>query len=176
MIKIALVGTSGSGKDYLASILMNGYNFKRAAFADPLREVCSSIFNIGEYGSDELKDTVIPEYGVTARNIWIHMSNSIRHLDDNIWIARTVNKIESMSGSNIVVTDCRTFPEMKALRKNGFKFVYIVRPENSKELNDYDMKNTVHLNLLCDFSYRNSNDRTIEEFMEAINRNFSLNL
>jgi adenylate kinase family enzyme len=173
-MRIALVGVAGSGKDYLASILIKNLGFNRVSFADPLRAVCASIFDIGEYASDDKKDTIIEQYGMTAREIWIKVSATIRSIDDNIWIGKTLDLINQYGDDeNIIITDCRTITEMQALHELGFKFIWINRRENTKPLNQYDIDNTLQLSAYLSRSqhwvYDNDNYKDENEFIEYVN-------
>lgn len=57
---ISLSGLKGSGKDTVADVLIKKFNFKRLSLADPLKELCSSVFNlpINTFHDVDLKDTV----------------------------------------------------------------------------------------------------------------------
>ena len=150
--KLALIGIAGSGKDYIAKTLPH----HRVAFADPLRELCISLFpDLAQYTSDDKKDQLIPHYGLTARQIWIKISKTVREVDDNIWINRTVDKITRLGETQIVVTDCRTLTEFTILNALGFHTVWIDNPKNTKPLNQYDKENTMLLKHQCSELYEN---------------------
>lgn len=57
---ISLSGLKGSGKDTVADVLINKFNFKRLSLADPLKELCSSVFNlpINTFHDVALKDAL----------------------------------------------------------------------------------------------------------------------
>jgi adenylate kinase family enzyme len=172
-MKLALVGVAGSGKDYLASILIKNLGFNRVSFADPLRAVCASIFDIGDYASDDKKDTIIEQYGMSAREIWIKMSATIRSIDDDIWIDKTADLINQYGDDeNIIITDCRTVRETYALHNLGFKFIWINRPENTKPLNQYDIDNTLKIAHFFQWVYNNDNYKDENEFIEYVKNIF----
>jgi hypothetical protein len=152
--KVALIGIAGSGKDYIGALLQH----TRVAFANPLREVCAQLYPIIKpYYEDHLKDTIIPEYSMSARQIWIKISATVRSIDDTVWIKRTQAKIQQheRGGHNIVVTDCRTLNELQTLKELGFYCVWIDNPTNSRPVNQYDLDNTVNLKDLCNQTYLN---------------------
>ena len=55
---ISLSGLKRSGKDCCADILVNKFKFKKISFAEPLRSLCSKVFEIPveTFLSDELKE------------------------------------------------------------------------------------------------------------------------
>jgi hypothetical protein len=61
---IAVSGFKGSGKDLLASHLVQKYSFKRVSFADPLKDMVSDLFDIPrEYLDDpKLKEQPLFQY------------------------------------------------------------------------------------------------------------------
>jgi len=60
---IALSGRARSGKDTCADILVSKHNFTKISLADPIRELCSKVFNIpvSTFLSDELKEKPFEE-------------------------------------------------------------------------------------------------------------------
>lgn len=163
---IALIGMAGSGKDFLAAHLVKELQYTRVAFADPLRRTCAAIFDLDEWQSDELKDTIIPKYGKSARQIWLDMSATIRSIDNDIWINQTVDEISEYD--KVIISDCRTENEMKVLRDLGFTFIWITRLDNPKEPNSYDIENTAKLKHLVDYYYDNSYNRDLRNLINFI--------
>ena len=55
---VCLSGVKRSGKDSAANVLVKEYNFQSIALADPIRELCSKVFDIpvSTFLSDELKE------------------------------------------------------------------------------------------------------------------------
>jgi hypothetical protein len=174
MSGIALIGPAGCGKDYLGGILVKDHGYTRVAFADPLRDVAGDLFpKTKDWLTPDKKDMVIPEYGLSARDIWIKLSKTIRDIDDNIWVNRTLDNISKISG-DIVLTDCRTRAEMVALEGVGFKFVYIESALNNKQSNMYDILNTNTLRSLCSNIYHNSDGVSYKSNDEWISYVYSL--
>lgn len=60
---IAIAGKAGAGKDTVSDILVRREGFKKVALADPLKELCSKVFNIDiKYFYDQnLKTKELPE-------------------------------------------------------------------------------------------------------------------
>ncbi len=154
--KVAFCGIAGCGKDTIAKYLISELNYTRVAFADALRDICASLYpELKEYNSDELKDIIIPKYGMSAREIWIKVSKTLRDIDDDIWISKTSQKLQTID-TNIIVTDCRTFKEFEMLKTSGFKIIWVDNVLNKKPINEYDKQNTMKLQTLCDKVYETS--------------------
>lgn len=59
---VSLSGQKRSGKDTVADILVKQFKFTKIALADPLRDICSRVFNIpmSTFLDDELKEKQFP--------------------------------------------------------------------------------------------------------------------
>jgi hypothetical protein len=80
---ITLSGTKRSGKSTAAKILTNNFNFTEIALADPLRYICSKVFDIPveTFLSDELKEQSF-EYPVTLNSDYL---GHIEAIIENEW-------------------------------------------------------------------------------------------
>ena len=129
---IAFCGKAGSGKDYSAQRLMMTRGFKRAAFADTLRDVAFQVigmsFEDGMKQYDELKQTELIN-GLTFRNILENLGSGIRKYDKDFW-AKGVLKVIDNCVDNICISDLRYPNEYWVLKdycdKHGiiFKLVF----------------------------------------------------
>ena len=70
---LGLTGVRGSGKDTLADHLVERYNFKRIAFADPVREKVKFLLQLN---SDDEYDRV-----KRTQLYWERHSDSVRYID-----------------------------------------------------------------------------------------------
>ena len=110
---IGLSGYAQSGKDEIAKILVEEFDFERVAFADAIRdllyaanpvinELASDIQHaVDQRGWDEIKQVssvrkLLQNMGVGARNV----------LDESVWIVAVLRKIED-ADKNYVITDVR---------------------------------------------------------------------
>jgi dephospho-CoA kinase len=132
MNKIALTGISGSGKDYVCSILESKYSYVRVSFSDQLKKICKHIFPWMklDYAPIE-KETPLniqTEFGEyvnkTPRDIWLSL-DILRQIDKNVFIRGFIKEIEQLDNNNIVVSDIRTKEEYDLCIKLGFKVVFI---------------------------------------------------
>lgn len=70
-MKVVLVsGWKGSGKDTLAENLINNHNFKRVAFADPLKDMVAEEYDIPRSHLDDrkYKETAILKYPINPQD------------------------------------------------------------------------------------------------------------
>ena len=142
---IALGGLKRSGKDTFAGILAAVAEARpnltphRIAFADPLRRATAAAYALegGEdHFGDELKDTVDPAWGITRRQMLIHVGEAMRGVDADHWTKLLTRGIDSFGAAARgtrtkrplhIVTDMRRPNEAKALLDLGATLVLVVR-------------------------------------------------
>lgn len=138
---IGICGFIGCGKDTAADYLVNFHQFKRDSFAAPLKDAVSAVFGwdrdllegrtkesrewreqSDEWWSKRLNKTVTP------RNVLQLWGTEVcrRAYHDDIWIASLENKLRNTK-DNIVISDCRFYNEINAIRKQGGKIIWIKR-------------------------------------------------
>lgn len=124
---IGLTGYAQSGKDTVASILVEQYGFTRVAFADKIREFLYETgpdylrYLVDEVGWEKAKQNktvreMLQNTGVGARKVF----------GDNFWVHQAMGSIAS-AYPNIVVTDVRFLNEANTLRENGGQIWRITR-------------------------------------------------
>ena len=142
MDRLAFMGESGSGKDFLTDILKNK-GYKRISFSDSLKEIASSIYPWLEkdYPPFEKEQplNIVTEYNqkitLTPREIWLKL-NFLRDIDDNIFIRILENKLKTLD--KVIISDIRTKGEYEFCLKNNFKVIYIDPIKKIYEPNDFD--------------------------------------
>lgn len=103
-----IIGLSGGkrvGKDSAADVLCKEYNFDRIAFADPLREICSKVFEIpiSTFLNDELKEKLFDEQIVFSKHFAIKLINTLED-DWKIKITNDINiKIIDQTFDNLIM-------------------------------------------------------------------------
>lgn len=138
---IGICGFIGCGKDTAADYLVNFHQFKRDSFAAPLKDAVSAVFGWDrdllegrtkesrewreqkdEWWSKRLARIVTP------RNVLQQWGTEVcrRAYHDDIWIASLENKLRTTK-DNIVISDCRFYNEINAIRKQGGKIIWIQR-------------------------------------------------
>lgn len=139
---IGICGLIGSGKDTAADYLVNFHEFKRESFAASLKDAVAAVFGWDREmlegrtkASREWREQVdewwaarlsIPH--LTPRWVLQYWGTDVLrgHFHDDIWIASVEHKVRQ-SKDSIVITDCRFPNEIKGLKEQGAKIVWIQR-------------------------------------------------
>lgn len=169
-MKIALFGKIRSGKNTVADILTEEYNFKQFALSDGISEIIQAYF---------------PEAlaGGKPRKHYQHIGQQLRVLNPSVWINYLFKDIEGYiqmkkvfdneSNNSIVVTDGRQLNEAKRFKEEGFLIVKVTTPEEirierMKTLGDVftpeDLQHETELNVdLIKADIEIINDGSLEE-------------
>jgi hypothetical protein len=145
MIKVAISGKSGTGKDTVAKLLEQEFKelhltCKSIAFANPIKEMAMIMFpqikRSWLYGSSSLRDTIISGANdsngkpLTCRRLLLDLGTSVgRSYNDNIWLdnlSTLINK-KLKNYDVIIVMDARFENEINFLKKEGFSCVRVLR-------------------------------------------------
>lgn len=129
-ILIAATGRAGSGKDTFAKPLL-GAGFKRAAFADALKEITAFIANepVEWFHDYELKELQSPALGMTRRAALQKVGSAMRNLfGEDVWCNRVMSDWVACGKPDTVITDCRYDNEARAVLDAGGTVVSLVRP------------------------------------------------
>lgn len=140
---VGICGFIGSGKDTSADYLVNFHGFKRESFAATLKDAVSSVFGWDREmlegrtkTSREWREQVDTWWSerlgmqITPRHVLQYWGTNVlrQHFHGDIWIASLENKLRSTK-DNIVISDCRFPNEIRALRNQGGRIVWIKRGE-----------------------------------------------
>lgn len=171
-MKIALIGRSRSGKDTVAEYLVKKYGMRNYKLSYGITEI------IKKYFPKEL------EKGVKLRGHYIKIGQSLRELDEDVWVNYTLNRINYLWGNleNLVISDVRQENEFLRLRDEGFKFIYVdcdnaIRnkriEEKGEELPDVfnnDPDNSVNYIIVKYLNTINvvNNDGSLEDLYKAV--------
>jgi hypothetical protein len=142
---IGLTGYAQSGKDTVASILVENYGYQRVAFADPIRDLLYATNPmlkegyrvkglVDVYGWDRVKvdypeaRRLLQDLGVGARKTF----------GDMFWVRQALNGLQLFGEANYVITDVRYPNEAKAIRDYDNAQIWRVKrlgvdPVNSHE-------------------------------------------
>ncbi|MFK0290301.1 hypothetical protein ACIQU6_07440 [Streptomyces sp. NPDC090442] len=137
---VGIIGRPRVGKDSAADHLIQRHGFTRVSIADPIKRAALGADpiigwskNAGEpvrlaktverYGWEYAKDT-FPE---VRRFLWkMSVDGVATVLGEDVWTDAAVRAIRAVSGP-VVVTDVRLIEEVKALRAEGLRMVYMTR-------------------------------------------------
>ena len=139
---ITVCGFIGSGKDTIADFLVDDWGFRRDSFANSLKDAVSAVFGwdrvLLEGRTEEARrwreevDTwwakrlniphltprwVLQQWGTEVCRVNFHQ---------DIWVASLENRLIK-SGGNVVISDCRFYNEVQAMRNIGAKTVRVRR-------------------------------------------------
>ena len=119
---IGLCGYAQSGKDSVAEVLVNQYDFTRIAFADPIRELLYEMNPtvkdggyrlqgvVDGYGWDVAK-TAFPEVRALLQNLGV---GARKVFGEQFWVQQALRQVHFEG--NYVITDVRFPNEAKAIR------------------------------------------------------------
>lgn len=139
---IGICGLIGSGKDTAADYLVNIHNFKRESFASTLKDAVSDVFGWDRdmlegrtQSSRDWREQVDEWWAnrlgmphLTPRFILQNWGTDVlrNHFHDDMWIASLENKLRTTKDS-IVISDCRFPNEIKGLKEQGAKVIWVRR-------------------------------------------------
>ena len=154
---ISITGLIGSGKDTVASYLVDYRNFTQLSFASTLKDVLSVIFGwdrtmlegktkearearnkIDTWWSDKLG---IPNFTPRMALTMIGTDVLRDHFNDSIWISALERKLNNLQGCDVVISDARYINELNMLRDHSAKLLNISRGPNPNWFNSADYYN-----------------------------------
>ncbi len=139
---IGICGFIGSGKDTVADYLVSTQDFYRDSFAASLKDAIAAIFGWdremleGRTKEARAQREVVDEWWSKRLNIphltprWVlqYWGTEVCRtgFHDDIWIASVENKLRQAK-SNVVISDCRFPNEIKAIKSQGGKVIWVSR-------------------------------------------------
>jgi len=139
---IGICGLIGSGKDTAADYLVKEFGFRRDSFANTLKDAVAAVFGwdrellegrtkearewreqVDPWWSNRLSmPTLTPRW--ILQNWGTEVCRNAFHND--IWIASLENKLRR-SSNNTVISDCRFYNEVAAIKNQGGRVIWIQR-------------------------------------------------
>src|SRR4051812_49215672 len=121
---IGLTGKARSGKDTVASFLIEQFAVRTLAFARPLKEGLKTMFHLTEeHVNGSLKETVIPEFGKSPRQMLQTLGTDWGRslVADDIWLIVAKRNIEQWlhEHDDVAITDVRFDNEANMVRDMG---------------------------------------------------------
>jgi hypothetical protein len=122
MFIVLLTGWSESGKDTVADILVKNHGFTKYAFADPLKDLCSSLYGFPREmaNTHEGKRTpwTVGYKTKTIRELLLETAKTDRsRFGDDIYAKETLTNIRASEKSKFVISDLRYFTELNTFQK-----------------------------------------------------------
>ncbi|CAH1570880.1 Adenylate kinase [Vibrio owensii] len=180
-MRIAFMGISGSGKDFLSEHLINNENFTRLSFSDQLKKLSNQIYPWMEVNyQPEQKESPLNITLQTGevithspRDIWINLDH-LRNIEEKIFIRMLEDEMSRLNESNptmdnIVITDIRSNSEFLWCQENRFTIVYVSRKNNNYKKYDID-KYVMENREKADYHFENDSNGLIEfkSFFEEV--------
>lgn len=126
---VGFAGAAGSGKDTAAAALIAGMGFRKASFAQHLKDTLDFLFGWeSDWESLEWKETPNPAaYNLTPREIAQSFGTDWgrNRINDNLWVDRAVLNLSIRSEPHHVFTDVRFPNEAAAIRSAGGIIIYV---------------------------------------------------
>lgn len=130
---------AGSGKDTVADILCENYDYKHLSLSDGIYEVAHSIFGI-------------PKNERPPRKLLQHIGESLRQYNPSLWVDIVLKKTKHFNeiGYSVVISDVRKEMEHVMLKANGFNNIMVVANDDViiERLNKRDKNNVKELDTL----------------------------
>ena len=120
---LLIAGWSHAGKDSVAKILVESYDFYKIAFADPIKQQVAKDLDIPlEWCYDqERKAALLPNNNErTLRDELIRVGQSAREVDKDIWaraVGEKILKAIQRGKTKFVISDWRIIEELWVLQK-----------------------------------------------------------
>jgi len=128
---IGLAGRAGSGKNTVADILCELIpGARQRAFADPLRRIAADLYNLhpNQLADRELKEQVIPEWGLSPRQILQRLGTEVgRQIHPETWTRYVARQIEARPAVDWIVTDVRMPNEAAMIARMGGETWWVER-------------------------------------------------
>lgn len=180
MSVIAITGFKRSGKDVMGKYLVDNCGFVRYAFADPIREVCQTVFDWDSEYMERHKEEVDPFWGISPRYAmqWIGTEGFQYYLPQDcplfsettgriVWVKKFLRWHERTQNKRVVITDMRFHHELDTLEEYlGNDIISIRVDRDSVEPNDTHASEQDIPDLNVDFEIENNG--SLEELYEQI--------
>lgn len=127
---VALSGRSGSGKDAVASHLVER-GYVRVAVADALKRAMQSLFELDD---DQLwgdgRNIVVERLGATPRELYQRFSDACTAIDPDVWLRPWRHELARRleAGERVVCSDIRTKAELDVVTALGGTRIRLRRP------------------------------------------------
>lgn len=138
---IGITGHKRSGKDTCADILVNEYGFTKKQFSEPIKTAACNIFGLNyETVNGNDKDAILPEWGITPRDILIGIGTGFFRDDIGkvfpdleldgmaIWTKIMKNWLINNMDIDIVIPDVRFIDEAEMIYDLGGYIVGVNSP------------------------------------------------
>ena len=179
VLLIGLIGLKQSGKDTFADYLVEKHHFKKLAFAEPVKQICRTMFLLTEaqLNDPHQKEVVDARWGISPRQMMQKVgTDMVRQVwGDDFWVKNMDIRHRQQIGidGNVVVSDVRFPNEAKWVRDRGGLLVRI--EDGRRQPTDSHPSETSQASIgedVCVFNEKNGLDKFYEK-VEGLIRAFS---
>lgn len=181
---VAFVGRAGSGKDYQCNLLKEK-GFTKMAFADALRDIAFSSFDIPyAFGMERYEEMKANEdcikvvtkdsiHKVSFRKfLELLGTQGIRKYDNDFWCRALIKTLKDKQYKKVCVSDMRFINEYKHLKKfaeeNGYVFKVVFCNYRSDRYQDSNTHESAKLaNYFCTHGYTDLEELSEQDLREA---------
>lgn len=140
-IIVGFCAKAGRGKDTCSDYLVKQYNFKKIAFADPIRQVAKTLFQFcdSQLTNHKEKESIDERINKTPRQVMQEIGMMFREkYGPNFWVDRTLSPILNSPEPNrlFCISDVRFTNEIEELLKleqEKRAKVVLIKIENQKD-------------------------------------------
>lgn len=163
------MGLKGCGKDTCANYIVNNYNYKKYAFATPLKKVVKTLFM---FNDDQLykdkKEIIDPRWNFSPRRAFQFIGTDvIRNQIDQDYFVKYFEYWLLNQNQNIVISDVRFVNEAECIKKHGGIIIYVTRHNSNT---DNHVSEQEHLNIQYDYIIYNNG--SLEDLYYQIDKLF----
>jgi len=182
---IGIAGSKGSGKDTMADYLCDRYQYQKRAFADPIKDLCRSLFHLSmdQLTDPVMKETVDPRWQKSPRQILQIVGTDLfrHHYHEDFWLQHFEQWYLSLQhhpsredlGSppqiRVVCSDIRFQNELDLIHRLGGQVVRIHRSSYVFPPDSHESEREVHCLQHVDMEMDNKGMH-VEEFYQVIDR------
>lgn len=162
-----------SGKSTVAAHLDAAHGYAVHSFAAPLKRMAEALLASTGYldevhadiSSGCLKDSPIPDLGITGRGIQVLLGEAFREkVAPDFWVKVLARRIANQCGLGrpIVIDDLRRPNEYEWLRKAGAKIIKVVRPDTPRFVQGEGLLDH------CRFDWTITNDGSLRQLRASV--------
>lgn len=171
---IGMIGVIGSGKDHRSDLLVKE-GYEKISISDSVREVCWRLLNWSpnddityeEFKKSKVEISVIKKFSniglsttwgqrkeFTGRDLLISIGDGFKEIfHEDIWIDKTISKIDKLSNKNVVISDVRYMNEVKKLKQNfKCKFIFCNYKSNKYRVDESLKSEQLAISLMNNFN------------------------